>query len=308
MPLDPRAKRLLDMLAMSSPAAALTTQSRRDGFAKLMQMGARPQAVAHVEDIEIKGPECPLKLRLYDPVPDRAEPAPALVFLHGGGLVAGSIETHDAICRDLANALAAPVFSVGYRLAPEWRFPASLVDASFALDWVAREAAALDIDPARIAIGGESAGGMLAALIANGHLSVKSSAKALLLLCPVIDLAGDFPSRSKFATGYLIDKATLAHDIADCLGEDQPASLLPSPLRHGSAARTPPTVIVSAECDPFRDEALLYAQMLEDEAVPVRHMCHAGMVHSFYGLGALLPQARPALEQAASALGEFLRA
>ena len=129
MPLDPRAKRLLDMLAMSSPAAALSTQSRRDGFAKLMQMGARPQAVAHVEYIEIKGPECPLKLRLYDLVPDRAEPAPALVFLHGGGLVAGSIETHDAICRDLANALAAPVFSVSYRLAPEWR----------ARQWPARE-------------------------------------------------------------------------------------------------------------------------------------------------------------------------
>jgi acetyl esterase len=308
MPLDRRAKRLLDMLSVSAAPVPRTTLSRREGFAKLMQMGARTSPVAVTEDFQIDGPETPMRLRLYDRRADRKAPAPALVFLHGGGLVAGSIDTHDAICRGIAQGFDGKVISVAYRLAPEWPFPAALDDAAHAVRWASTAGAQLGIDPGRVAVGGESAGAMLAALIANGHARGVPAMKALLMLCPVIDLAGDYPSRREFAAGFLIDRTTLERDIADCLGEGRPATLLPSPLRHGIAARTPPAVIVSAECDPFRDEAQLYAEMLEDAGVTVRHTVHAGMVHSFYGLGAFLPQALPALKDAGQVLNEFLGA
>ena len=306
MPLDPRAKRLIDMLAMSAPVSPITTAARREGFAKLMAMGAKSPAIARSEDIHIPGPGGPLRLRMYDPVSDRQVPAPALVFFHGGGLVAGSIETHDAICRNLAIAMNAMVVSVDYRLAPEARFPAALDDAAFAVNWLGEHGTGLKIDTARIAIGGESAGALLSALIAGGVRPLTVKIRAQLLLCPVIDLGGDFPSRREFAQGFMIDTATVDHDIADCLGPGQTVSALPSPLRDGSPGGVPPTIIVAAECDPFRDEAAAYAAHIGNAGVPVRHVCHPGMVHSFYGLSALLPQAAPALREAGEALAVLL--
>lgn len=306
MTLDPRAKRLLDMLSLSGAAADHSAAARRDGFAKLMQMGSKPAAIARLRDVDIDGPGGLLRIRLYDAEETRSGDAAALVFFHGGGLVAGSIDTHDGICRSLALSSGAIVISVDYRLAPEHRFPASLIDAAFAVDRIAAEASALGIDPARMSVGGESAGALLAALICSGHHPVKAKLKAQLLLCPVIDLAGEFASRQEFAKGYLIDAATLKRDIAHCLGEGAAASALPSPLRHGSPQLSPPTVIVSAGCDPFRDEAAHYAVLLSQAGVQVRHTCHSGMLHSFYGLPALLPQAIPALRAAGEQLAELL--
>jgi acetyl esterase len=269
-------------------------------------MGSKPVQIARVRDVDLAGPGGSIPVRFYDAQETRSSAAPALVFFHGGGLVAGSIETHDGICRSLALSSGAIVMSVDYRLAPEHRFPACLVDAAFAVDWAATEASSLGIDPARIAIGGESAGALLAALVSNGHRPVVAKIKAQLLLCPVIDLAGVFESRREFAKGYLIDAETLARDIAHCMGEGAPASALPSPLRHGSPGLSPPTLIVSAECDPFRDEAAHYAAVLEQSGVQVRHTRHPGMLHSFYGLPALLPQATPALRAAGEQLAELL--
>ena len=306
MTVDPRARRLLDMLSLSGASADQSVNARREGFAKLMQMGSKPVEVAQVRDMAIDGPGGSIPLRSYDAHETRAAAAPALVFFHGGGLVAGSIETHDGICRRLALASGAIVISVGYRLAPEHRFPASLVDAAFALDWILAQATSLEIDPARIGIGGESAGALLATLISNGYQPVKVAPKAQLLLCPVIDLAGEFGSRREFAKGYLIDAETLARDIAFCVGKENSSSALPSPLRHGSPGFSPPTLIVSAASDPFRDEAAYYATVLQAADVPVRHTCHEGMLHSFYGLPAFLPQASTALHAAGEQLGELL--
>ena len=302
---DPRAKRLLDMLALSAAPAGerLSITARREGFAKLMEMGARPSAIGTVADVVMPGPE--VRIRVYAPREDET-PAAALIFFHGGGLVAGSIETHDGICRRLAVAAGLKVFSVGYRLAPEHPFPASLADAARAVDWIAADAARFHIDPSRIAIGGESAGALLATLITDGFEPIGLQPRAQLLLCPVIDLAGDFPSRTTFGEGYLISRAVIARDVEDCLGPGGMADDMPSPLRHGDPAKAPASVIVSAACDPFRDEAAAYAERLHQSGVSVWHRCHDGMIHSFYGLGAFLPQADPALTEAGAQLARLL--
>lgn len=306
MTLDPRARRLLDMLALSAPPAGqrLSPAARREGFARLMEMGSRPLGIAGTEDVVMPGPDVPI--RIYDPGVSRGGPAAALVFFHGGGLVAGSILTHDGICRRLAMTGGFKVFSVGYRLAPEHPFPSALEDAARAVEWVAAGAARFGIDGSRLAVGGDSAGALLATLLCNGHPAVTVALRAQLLLCPVIDLAGNFPSRIKMAEGFLVTRAMITRDIEDCLGADRDAADLPSPLRHGNAARAPATVIVSAACDPFRDEAAAYAALLRESGVPVWHRCHAGMVHSFYGLSAFLPQADPALAEAATMLAQRL--
>ena len=128
-----------------------------------------------------------------------------------------------------------------------------------------------------------------------------------MLLCPVIDLAATTGSRQEFAKGHMIDTATVARDIEHCLGDTAAAADMPSPLRHGAPGRSPPTIIIAAECDPFRDEAARLAADLLAAGVPVWHTCHAGMLHSFYGLGAFLPQAEPALAEAGRQIGELLR-
>lgn len=308
MTLDPRAKRLLDMMKLSTPAnsAQLTTRARREGFAKLMALGGKPVPIAFTQDIVIQDPDASITLRLYRAHDANGALQPAVIFFHGGGLVAGSIDTHDGICRRLANASGATVLSVDYRLAPEARFPASLRDAAAAVDWISANAGKLNIDSTRIAIAGESAGALLATLCCNGYQPISIVPKVQLLLCPVIDLAATFPSRLEFGEGYLIDHSTLLRDIEDCLGSGARAKDLPTPLRNGDLARSPETVIVSAECDPFRDEASHYETILQDRGIPVWHMYHPGMVHTFYGLPALLPQADVALEEAGRRLAAVL--
>lgn len=295
MPLDPRARRLCDMLALSG-AKAVTTAERRDSYQKLMAMAEMPGPEMEVSDM-IAG--CSVPLRLYREGIGRA----ALVFFHGGGLVAGSIETHDGMCRRLAAASGAVVISVGYRLAPEHRFPAGLDDAVAALTWIHAHASQHDIDRGRLAIGGDSAGALLATLITSGHCKCTVPLRAQLLLCPVVDLAKDDGSRIEFGDGFLIDHATIARDIADCFGSSPER---PSPLRSGDLAFCPPTIIHSAACDPFRDEARELATALRETGIAVEFTEHPGMVHSFHGLPAFLPQAVPALDVAGGQLAKLL--
>ena len=308
MTLDPRAKRLLDMMKLptSANSGTLTTAARREGFAKLMDIGEKPVSIAFTHDIVVQENDVSIKLRLYRAQDIDGAPQPAVIFFHGGGLVAGSIDTHDGICRRLAITSNATVISIDYRLAPEARFPASLEDAATAIDWIAANAGNLNIDSDRIAIAGESAGALLATLCCNGYQHINLRPKAQLLLCPVVDLAATFPSRLEYGDGYLIDRSTLLRDIEDCLGTGARAEHLPAPFRNGDLASSPETIIVSAGCDPFRDEASHYETLLRDKGVPVWHMHHPGMVHSFYGLPAFLPQADVALGDAGRKLATIL--
>lgn len=295
MPLDPRSRRLLDMLALSGTVSRNSSE-RREDYRKLMTMAEAPAPEVATSGLTT---DDGIPLRCYRPEGATA----ALVFFHGGGLVAGSIDTHNGMCRRLAAASGVAVVSVGYRLAPEARFPASLDDARAALDWVHANCAALGLDPNRIAIGGDSAGALLAALIATGSTKFKAALRAQLLLCPVADLTKADGSRTEFGTGYLIDRETIAQDIASCF---EPGEELPTPLRSVDTGSCPPTIIHTAEFDPFRDEAEELAVLLRANGVQTELTCHAGMLHSFYGLPAFFPQADEALRQAGAQLARLL--
>ena len=294
MPLDPRSQRLLDMLALSGTRAQ-TSAERREDYRKLMAMAEAPVPILATSEHVTDGG---IPLRCYGPEGATA----VLVFFHGGGLVAGSVDTHDGMCRRLAAASGAKVMSVGYRLAPEAKFPASLDDAHSALVWVHENSGSLGLDRSQMAIGGDSAGALLAALIATGARKSSIPLRAQLLLCPVVNLAKANGSRAEFATGYLIDRQTNAQDIASCFerGEE-----LPLPLPSPGIIAPPPTIIHAAEYDPFRDEAEELANMLRASGVPVEFTCHAGMVHSFYGLPAFFPQADTTLRQAGAQLARY---
>jgi acetyl esterase/lipase len=298
MPLDPRAKRFLDTLAAMNPPSALslTAAERRQGLAQLLSFSGTPEAVASVRNLQVPG-KPPLPLRLYTPTGAPPEQAlPGLVYFHGGGLVAGTLDTHDPICRSLCNATGIRIISVDYRLGPEYRFPAAIEDGLQACDWVSTHAGELGIDPGRIGICGDSAGATLAAVVCQKlarDLRVRISMQ--LLLCPITDFGAESDSRRSLAEGFLVDRATLQHDMKHYLGEgDDPSDPRVSPLRAADLTGLPPTVVHTAEFDPLRDEGRAYADRLEASGVRTIYRCHPGMIHLFYGMGGLLPYARTA--------------
>jgi acetyl esterase len=307
MPLDPHARRFLDRLAASAPraSAGLAVEERRKALAELLSL-TDGEPVAGVVDATIPGPSGGLPVRLYAPQGASAAQLPALVFFHGGGLVAGSLESHDAICRSLANATGWRLISVGYRLAPEAPFPAAVEDAWAATQWLAGHAAEVGIDPDRIGVCGDSAGGTLAAVVCQMAASRGAPRLAVqVLLCPILDHAGETDSRRSLAEGYFVDRGTLAHDLSHYLGTGHdPADPRISPLRAQRFAGLPPTCIHTAEFDPLRDEGELYARRLTQAGVRASYRCHSGMIHLFYGLRALIPSSAAAYES----IGGDLRA
>ena len=306
MPLDPLAKRFLVMMAAASPPerSRPTLSSRREALVKLMQF-ARVDATAVTKvDSALPGPAGDIRYRLYAPSGGRAH-LPGFIFFHGGGMVAGSIDTHDSVCAGLAQTTGCRLISVGYRLAPEHKFPAAVEDAIAATAWVSAHAAALGIDARRLVVGGDSAGATLSAVVCQ---DAKQNAGPPILLqcliCPVLDFQETSPSRQEFAENYLIDKATLDADLADYLPDGaNPADPRISPLRSIDLAGLPAAIIHTAEFDPMRDEGNAYADKLMAAGVAVDHVCHDGMIHNFHAMGAILPQAHSVLRQ----IGEQVR-
>lgn len=307
MPLDPIAKRLLAMMAAASSGerARPTASERRQSLAKLMQFARADATDVAVADGVLPGPGGNLAYRLYKPAADESEPAPGFVFFHGGGMVAGSIKTHDRIAAALAQATGCRLVSVDYRLAPEHKFPAAVEDAIAATEFVAVHAGSLGIDAARLVVGGDSAGATLAAVVCQHALRHAGPAiAAQCLICPVLDFEETSPSRLEFAESHLIDGTTLQADLADYLPDD--ANLSDpriSPLRALNVAGLPTAIIHTAEYDPMRDEGNAYARKLLAAGVAVEHVCHDGMIHNFHAMGAVLPQARLVLSQ----IGEQVR-
>jgi acetyl esterase len=298
MPLDPRAKRFLDRLAALSPPSALslTVSERRDGLRQLLSFSGPQEEVGNVETRSVPGPGGGLELRIYRPAGLAAEPLPALIYFHGGGLVAGSLDTHDPICRSLSNASGCMLFSVDYRLAPEHPFPAAVADGRQATAWIAAHTLELGIDAARIGICGDSAGATLAAVVCQAVAAHGETRLALqFLLCPILDFCANTDSRRDFAAGYLVDQATLEHDLRHYLGPDaSPTDPRVSPLRTPDVSCLPPTCIHTAEFDPLRDEGAAYADRLREAGIKTTYRCHSGMIHLFYGMGALIPYAATA--------------
>jgi acetyl esterase len=315
MPLDPLAKRFLAMTAAASPADRSRPsaqerpqdriQERRQALAKLMQFVRADVTVTAGVDGLLPGPAGDIPYRLYAPANATAEPLPGFVFFHGGGMVAGSIETHDRVCAALAQTTGCRLISVDYRLAPEHKFPAAIEDAIAATQWVYEQAAALGIDAAKLVVGGDSAGAALSAVVCQHALQAGGPAIALqCLLCPVLDFDEPSPSRLAFAENHLLDKATIDADIADYLpGDADPADIRISPLRANDLAGLPAAIIHTAEFDPMRDEGNAYARKLTAAGVAVEHVCHDGMIHNFHAMGAILPQGKLVLLQ----IGEQIR-
>jgi acetyl esterase/lipase len=301
MPLDPRVERFLGALAAGRPPNAQDTsvEERRSGLAALMKLAGPAPAVEHIEDRSVPGPAGSLAVRIYTPSVKNAGVLPGLVYFHGGGLVAGTVETHDSIARALANSGACRVVSVEYRLAPEHPFPAALDDALAAVTHLGAHAAEFGIDATRLGICGDSAGATLAAATCHEVARLGAPRLALqLLICPILDYSRSTASRRDLASGYLVDQATLDHDLLHYVppGTD-PANPRISPLRFLDVSGLPRTVIHTAEFDPLRDEGRDYFERLARADSEVSYTCHPGMIHLFYGLGAVIPYARTAFEQ-----------
>lgn len=316
MPLDPQVTKLLAMLANSKippletmrPAVARKAMTTR--FLRARQavgMLVPPEPVAQVEDRPVPVPDGEVLVRVYSPGGEG--PHPALVFFHGGGFVLGSLDSHDDICRAFANATPCVVVSVQYRLAPEHRFPTGLEDAYAATAWVFDHAEQLSLDPARIAVGGDSAGGNLATVIA--HLAHERGAFrpcAQLLLYPATDLASESASVQEFGQGYYLTSGQLRYYREHYVEtEAELRNPLVSPYFRTDLRHLPPAHIITAECDPLRDEGEAYAHRLQEAGVPVTLKRYDGMIHGFLSMSAFLEQARVAVADISATLRTAFR-
>ena len=245
-----------------------------------------------------------LKVRTYSPLGAREAELPGLVYFHGGGCVSGSLETHDGVGAWLSDAAHCRIVAVEYRLAPEARFPAPLDDAFEAFMAIAADPSRWRMFPARLGLGGDSAGAHLAALAARRAVDAGTLPALLFLLCPVIDLLGRTASRRDLARDHLIDEATMESYWDFCrvegLSPDDPG-LAPLKARLDGLPRA---LIHTGQYDPLRDEGADYARALTSAGGRVEHVEHAGLIHHFYGLAGVIPAAKAAKER----IGEGLRA
>jgi acetyl esterase len=264
-----------------------------------------PIPMVRVEGVEIPGQAGRIPARLYVPggLPAGAA-APLLVYFHGGGWVIGDLDTHDGVCRFLAAAAGTAVLAVDYRLAPEHPFPAAVEDAWAGFAWALTNAAELGIDPARIAVGGDSAGGNLAAVVSLLARAGGGPMPAMqLLIYPPTDSAGDLPSRQLFSEGFLLTKGDMdaferAYLPPGTDATDPRVSILLAPDLRG----LPPAYVATAGFDPLRDEGEAYALRMREAGVQVALRRHPGLIHSFANQTAISRTARGAMLEAAGAL------
>ena len=311
MPLDPMVKAFLDQAsAMPRPKAwEVPLSISRQGFAHMMSLvGPKDVPVGKVQNIVIPGPAGEIRARLYFPVAAGGEGLPALVYFHGGGFVMGDLDTHDGLCRLIAHEGGFVVAAVDYRRAPENKWPAPLDDAIAATRWIFDNAPSLGIDAGRIAIGGDSAGGHLAACVTQAAKELGGLKIAFqLLMFPGTEFTTDTASMSRFAVGYFIEKQAIEWCYSQVLppGIDR-ASPKVSPLNAKDFSGLPPAYILLGGYDPLHDEGRSYADKLKAAGVQVTVADYAEMVHCFIYLQSVLPQAHEALANAAHAVAKAL--
>jgi len=302
--LDYRAAIMLRLYHGFSGEPVLTaTQMREDAIGRARTLQGRPVEVARIEEMKIPGPGGEIPIRVY--WPNQEGPLPALVLYHGGGWVIGSPDTTDSMSRMLANKASAVVISVDYRLAPEHRFPAAVEDCYAALEWVSRHPDRLNVDPSRIAVGGSSAGGNLAAAVA---LMARDKAGPGLvhqvLVYPatnLLDLTTD--SHRDFADGYGLTRAHVEFFRESYLPEmADRKSPYASPLLAASLEGLPPAIVITAGFDVLRDEGIAYAERLEAAGVPAVSAHYPSMIHGFVVMDRVFGEAEDAIDAAARAL------
>jgi acetyl esterase/lipase len=303
--LAPEIRALLEAMAADGapPMETLSIPEAREVALSLNELAGDPEVVARVEDRKIAGRSGDIPVRIYVPAGDG--PFPGVVFLHGGGWVIGGLDTHDNICRAIARRAGAVVVSVDYRLAPEHPFPAALEDSVDAAAWVADNAAALAIDPRRLVIAGDSAGGALSTIVAAKARDTGGPAFALqVLVYPVADLSSfDTASHAEFAEDHFLTRSLMewfaTHYIPRAEDRTRPDA---SPACIADLRGLPPALVITAECDPLRDEGEAYAKRMQEAGVPVTLTRYAGMIHPFLHFVVVTPNAHKALDEIASAI------
>ena len=308
-PLHPDAVRLMELVRAAGRPAFETLsaeQARRAYGAGRAALQLTPADVAERRDVIIDGPGGPLALRLY--CGERAGEG-ALLYLHGGGWVVGDLDSHDGVCRRLANLAGCWVAAVDYRLAPEHRFPAAVDDAAAALRWLVAQAAALGFDTARIAVGGDSAGGNLAAVLAlMGRDGTAPPASFQMLLYPATDLAMATASYARVTRDVPLTAAAMRWFIDHYAPEArQRADWRASPLRAASLAGLPPAFVLTVGHDPLADEGRAYAARLEADGVRVASMHLADQVHGMLTMNRVIAAGDPVLQFAALAMRDAWR-
>jgi len=311
MTLDPQLAEILEIAAKAGrpPLDALpVADARREYKKRADTFGLAPAEMFAVVERSIAGPAGPVPVRLYVPVgcPD---PSPFLVFFHGGGWTVGDRDTHDRACRFLAEAARCRVASVDYRLAPEHPFPAAVEDCWAAYESIAGNVAAWDADPRRIAVGGDSAGGNLAAVVAQIAKARREPAPCFqLLIYPATDMAGTYPSIAAFGKGYLLTQSMIESFMGYYTPE--PAARRDpraSPLL-GNLAGLAPAFVQTAGFDPLQDEGAAYAKALAAAGVRAEHRHYPSLVHGYLQLAGYCKAARAAVDDAAKALRAALAA
>ena len=312
--LHPQARALLDLIEQRGlpPTHTLTpAEARRFYRERRSFTQPEPPEVALARDLSADGPHGPIPLRLYRPL--GAAPGarlPVLVYYHGGGFVIGDLDTHDVLCRQLANGAGCAVVAVDYRMAPEHPFPHAVDDCFAATCWVRRHAETLAVDASRLAVGGDSAGGNLAAVVSllardAGDLPIAFQ----LLIYPATDQRRSAPSHEANGQGYLLTKDTIDYFMGHYLAADgdvlDPRA---SPLLHDDLAGLPPAFLLTAGYDPLRDEGLQYSQRLSEAGTLATHICFERQIHGFITMGKVLDEANAAVSLCAAELRRALAA
>lgn len=296
------ARNLLERLNQRSapPISTLPLNEARSMFKKMAVRAAPPSE----QVLNVVSKTCPIDrgsipVRLYTPADVTTEPAPLIVFIHGGGWMLGDLDDFDPFCRSLAVRSKCRVASVGYRLAPEHPFPAGIQDVRSALIWLISNAKELSVDVSRIGLVGDSAGGNLAAAVCQMGFTLKP--RALALIYPCTDLTMSSPSHSDFAEGYLLTRASLLWFRQQYLPTNiEPSDPRVSPLHGPVISGLKDALVITAGYDPLRDEGRAFAEKLRAENVRTQYECYQSMIHGFITMGGQIPAAEEAVWQVAT--------
>ncbi len=310
--LDPELKAVTEAaLALDRPHAAdVPLPAFRAGYVMASQMqGVTDVVCDKVDDLEIPGPASTIPARLYVPAGTKDTETPGMVFIHGGGFMIGDLDSHDSLCRQLAHHSGCRIIAIDYRLAPEHKFPAAVDDAIAAASWVYNNAATYHINPERIAIGGDSAGGNLSAVVAN-HFNQHDGPKLAfqLLIYPATNRTVETNSLRDLKQGVTLDERILNYFHDEYFGGSgaDPSDPRISPALASSHRGVPPAHIITAEYDPLRDEGEAYYEILKAAGVEVSYHCYPGLMHNFVQQTGVVTNARLAVEEVAAIMKHAL--